>query len=217
MSRPDASGNVDLTPIFYDALEPRSREEREAALMAALAQQIAHAKKAAPGFAQILAEVDSEAVSSRQALARLPVTRKSDLAELQKRMPPLGGLNAARVEKLAKIFVSPGPIYDPEGRGSDWWRTARGLYAGGFRAGDLIANTFAYHFTPAGSMLESGALALGCTVLPAGIGQTEMQVAAIRDLGVNGYIGTPSFLKLIVEKADELKADISCLVKAQVG
>ncbi|OGA07882.1 MAG: AMP-dependent synthetase [Betaproteobacteria bacterium RIFCSPHIGHO2_12_FULL_69_13] len=217
MSRPDASGNVDLTPIFYDALEPRSREEREAALMAALAQQIAHAKKAAPGFAQILAEVDSEAVSSRQALARLPVTRKSDLAELQKRMPPLGGLNATPVEKLAKIFVSPGPIYDPEGRGSDWWRTARGLYAGGFRAGDLIANTFAYHFTPAGSMLESGALALGCTVLPAGIGQTEMQVAAIRDLGVNGYIGTPSFLKLIVEKADELKADISCLVKAQVG
>src|SRR3990172_13263500 len=157
MSRPDASGNVDLTPIFYDALEPRSREEREAALMAALAQQIAHAKKAAPGFAQILAEVDSEAVSSRQALARLPVTRKSDLAELQKRMPPLGGLNATPVEKLAKIFVSPGPIYDPEGRGSDWWRPARGLFAGGFRAGDLIDNTFPHPLTPPRPLLEARA------------------------------------------------------------
>ena len=132
-------------------------------------------------------------------------------------MPPLGGLNATPVEKLAKLFVSPGPIYDPEGRGKDWWRTARGLFAGGFRAGDRVLNTFAYHFTPAGSMLEAGANALGCTVIPAGTGQTEMQVAAIRDLRVTAYVGTPSFLKLIVEKADELKADISSLQKAHVG
>jgi phenylacetate-CoA ligase len=132
-------------------------------------------------------------------------------------MPPLGGLNATPVEKLAKLFVSPGPIYDPEGRGTNWWRSARGLFAGGFRAGDLVINTFAYHFTPAGSMLESGALALGCTVIPAGTGHAEMQVAAIHDLRVSGYVGTPSFLKLIVEKADELKSDISCLKKAQVG
>ena len=130
---------------------------------------------------------------------------------------PLGGLNATPVAKLAKIFMSPGPIYEPEGRAKDWWRSARALYAGGFRAGDLIANTFAYHFTPAGSMLESGALAIGCTVVPAGVGQTELQVAAIRDLGIGGYIGTPSFLKLIVEKADEMKADISSLKKAHVG
>src|SRR5256885_7273129 len=132
-------------------------------------------------------------------------------------MPPLGGLNATPVEKLAKLFVSPGPIYEPEGRGADWWRTARGLFAGGFRAGARVANPFAYHFTPAGSMLESGAAALGCTVVPTGVGQTEMQVVAIGGLGINAFVGTPSFLKLIVEKADELKIDISCLEKAQVG
>ena len=202
---------------YYDDLETRSAEQREGALMAALPGLIAHAKKNAPGFARILAGVDPAEVTSRGALARLPVTRKSDLGELQKGMPPLGGLNATPREKLAKIFVSPGPIYDPEGRGTDWWRTARGLYAGGFRAGDLVMNTFAYHFTPAGSMLETGALALDCTVVPTGVGQTEMQVAAIRDLGINAFIGTPSFLKLIAEKADELECDIFCLKKAVVG
>jgi phenylacetate-CoA ligase len=145
------------------------------------------------------------------------VTRKSDLGALQKETPPLGGLNATPLAKLAKLFISPGPIYDPEGRGPNWWRSARGLFAAGFRPGDIVLNTFAYHFTPAGSMLESGALALGCTVLPAGTGQTEMQVAAIRDVRPAGYIGTPSFLKLIVEKADELKADISSLRRASVG
>ena len=185
--------------------------------MAALPRHIAHAKRHAPGFARILKDVRPEKINSREALARLPVTRKSDLASLQKELPPLGGLNATPVEKLAKLFVSPGPIYEPEGRGADWWRTARGLFAGGFRARDRVANTFAYHFTPAGSMLESGAAALGCTVVPTGVGQTEMQVAAIRDLGINAFVGTPSFLKLIVEKADELKIDISCLEKAQVG
>ena len=185
--------------------------------MAALPRHIAHAKRHAPGFARILKDVRPEKINSREALARLPVTRKSDLASLQKELPPLGGLNATPVEKLAKLFVSPGPIYEPEGRGADWWRTARGLFAGGFRAGDRVANTFAYHFTPAGSMLESGAAALGCTVVPTGVGQTEMQVAAIRGLGINAFLGTPSFLKLIVEKADEMKIDISCLEKAQVG
>ncbi|HUN69007.1 MAG TPA: AMP-binding protein [Burkholderiales bacterium] len=185
--------------------------------MAALPKLVAHAKRRAPGFARILEQVDPSKIKSRKALAALPVTRKSDLAELQARLRPLGGLNATPVAKLAKIFMSPGPIYEPEGRGRDWWRTARALYAGGFRAGDLVANTFAYHFTPAGSMLESGALAIGCTVVPAGIGQTELQVAAIRDLRIDGYIGTPSFLKLIVEKAEELKADISSLKKAHVG
>jgi phenylacetate-CoA ligase len=201
----------------FDRLETRSPRAREKALMAALPGLIAHAKRRAPGFGKILASVDPRKVKSREALAKLPVTRKSELGALQKDLPPLGGLNATPVEKLAKLFVSPGPVYDPEGRGKDWWRTARGLFAGGFRAGDRIANAFAHHFTPAGSMLESGALALGCTVVPTGVGQTEMQVAAIRDLRLNGYVGTPSFLKLIVEKADELKADLSCLTKAQVG
>jgi phenylacetate-CoA ligase len=185
--------------------------------MLALPKLVAHAKKKAPGFSRILEKVDARKVTSRKALAALPVTRKSDLVSLQKALPPLGGLNATPVEKLAKLFVSPGPIYDPEGRGKDWWRAARGLFASGFRPGDRILNCYAYHFTPAGSIMESGALALGCTVVPAGVGQTEMQVAAIRDLKLNAYVGTPSFLKLIVEKADEMKADISCLTRAQVG
>jgi phenylacetate-CoA ligase len=206
-----------LNKEFFDKLEARPAKKREAALMAALPKLIAHAQRRAPGFARILAGVDPRDVKTRKALAKLPVTRKSDLGTLQKEIPPLGGLNATPLAKLGKLFVSPGPIYDAEGRGKNWWRTARGLFAGGFRAGDLVLNTFAYHFTPAGSMLESGAAALGCTVVPGGTGQTEMQVAAIRDLRLNAFVGTPSFLKLIVEKADEIKADITCLEKAHVG
>jgi phenylacetate-CoA ligase len=202
---------------FYDSLETRDPGEREQALLAELPKQVARAKAHAPGFARILSAVDPDAVASRAALARLPVTRKSDLKALQAEAPPLGGLNATPVGKLAKLFVSPGPIYEPEGHGRDWWRTARALHAAGFRSGDLVTNTFAHHFTPAGSMMEGGALACGCTVVPAGVGQTEMQVAAIAGLRVDGYIGTPSFLKLIVDKADELKADISSLKKALVG
>jgi phenylacetate-CoA ligase len=202
---------------YYDSLETRDPVERDKALLAALPAQIAHARKNAPGFSRILADIDPEAVTSRAALARLPVTRKSDLAELQKRQPPLGGLNATPLNKLAKIFVSPGPVYEPQGASPNWWRSARALFAAGFRSGDLVINTFAYHFTPAGSMLESGALALGCTVVPTGIGQTEMQVSTIADLRIGAFIGTPSFLKLIVEKADELKADLGNLKKAMVG
>ncbi len=201
----------------FDKLETRAPKLREAALVAALPKLIAHARRRAPGFARILADIDPAKIHTRKALAGLPVTRKSDLAELQAKERPLGGLNTAPVAKLAKIFMSPGPIYEPEGRGRNWWRTARALYAGGFRSGDLVLNTFAYHFTPAGSMLESGALAIGCTVVPAGVGQTEMQIAAIRDLRINAYIGTPSFLKLIVDKAAETRADIASLNKAHVG
>ena len=203
--------------MYWDKSETLAQKTRERGLMAELPRLIAHAKKRAPGWAKILADVNPAKIKTRAALARLPVTRKSDLGTLQKDLPPLGGLNATPVEKLGKLFISPGPIYDPEGRGKDWWRTARGLYAGGFRAGDRVLNTFAYHFTPAGSMLEAGANAIGCTVIPGGTGHTEMQVAAIRDLRVTAYVGTPSFLKLIVEKADELKADISSLRKAHVG
>ena len=201
----------------FDRLETRSPAAREKALMAALPGLVSHAKRRAPGFARILADIDPKRIKSRGALARLPVTRKSDLGKLQNEAPPLGGLNATPVEKLAKLFMSPGPIYDPEGRGKNWWRTARGLFAGGFRPGDRVMNSFAYHFTPAGSMVESGALALGCTVVPTGVGHTEMQAAAIQGLRITAYAGTPSFLKLIVEKADELKVDLSSLKKAQVG
>jgi phenylacetate-coenzyme A ligase PaaK-like adenylate-forming protein len=204
-------------PEYYDSLETRSPLQRERALLAALPGQVAHAKRNAAGWARILAGVDPAAVTGRAALAKLPVTRKSDLDGLQKAERPLGGLNATPLAQLGKIFASPGPIYDPEGRGRDWWRTARALFAAGFRPGDLAINTFAYHFTPAGSMLETGALALGCTVVPTGTGQTEMQAAAIADLRASAYIGTPSFLKLIVEKADELKTDIRSLEKAAVG
>jgi phenylacetate-CoA ligase len=202
---------------FFDALEARRPGEREAALMAALPGHLAHAKVKAPGWARILKDVDPAAVTSRAALARLPVTRKSDLTDLQKGLPPLGGLNATPVEKLAKLYLSPGPVVDPEGKGRDWWRTGRSLHAAGFRAGDLVLNCFSYHFTPAASMVEHGALAVGCTVVPGGTGQTEMQAAAIRDLRLTAYGGTPSFLKLIVEKADEQKIDISSLGKAIVG
>jgi phenylacetate-CoA ligase len=200
----------------YDKLETRSPKARERALFAALPRHIAHAQKA-PGWARMLKGVKPAQVKSRAALAQLPVTRKSDLAAIQSALPPLGGLNATPLDRLAKLFASPGGIYEPEGRGRDWWRIARGLFAGGFRAGDRVLNTFSYHFTPAGSMVESGALALGCAVVPGGVGQTEMQVASIRALGITAYVGTPSFLKLICEKADELKLDVSSLRRAQVG
>jgi len=205
-----------LSPT-YDALERRAPKKREAELLAVLPKFVARAKKNAPGWARILQDVDAARVKTRAALAQLPVTRKSELAELQKALPPLGGLNATPVDKLAKLFVSPGPVYDPEGRGKDWWRTARALHAAGFRAGDRVLNAFSYHFTPAASMVEHGALALGCAVVPGGIGQTEMQAAAIRDLRLNAFAGTPSFLKLIVEKAGELNIDLASLQKAIVG
>lgn len=202
---------------YFDALETRDPAERERALFVALPAHVAHAQANALGFGRILANVDPRSVTTRAALARLPVTRKSELKTLQHEAPPLGGLNATPLTKLGKLFVSPGPIYEPEGTGADWWRTGRALFAAGFRAGDVAINTFAYHFTPAGSIMETGARAVGCIVVPTGVGQTEMQVATIADLKVRGYIGTPSFLKLIVEKADELKTDIACLNRAMVG
>ena len=202
---------------FYDALETRSLEQREGELFAALPAQIAHAKGNAPYFAALLADMDSREVASRKALSRLPVTRKSDLVELQRRQLPFGGLNAIAPGKLARLFVSPGPIHDVEGTGRDFWRTARVLFAAGLRAGDVVHNTFSYHLTPAGSMFETGARALGCAVIPAGTGQTEMQVATIAALRPSAYAGTPSFFKLLIEKADELGIDISSINKAIVS
>jgi phenylacetate-CoA ligase len=201
----------------YDSLETRDPALRERALMAALPKQIANAQKNAAGFAKILAGVPAGDITSRAALAQLPVTRKSDLKDLQHASPSFGGLNATPAGKLARIFISPGPIYDPEGRREDYWRMARPLFAAGIRAGDVVQNCFSYHFTPAASMMEGGLLKLGCAVIPAGIGQTEMQVAAIVDLKPSGYVGTPSFLKIIVEKALESGADISSLKRAVVG
>lgn len=200
-----------------DNLEIRDPELREKELLAALPGQIAHAKRNAPAFAELFKGIDPAAVNSRTVLARLPVIRKHELIERQKSLPPFGGLNATPLGKLGRVYSSPGPIYDPEGAGEDWWRFARALHAAGFRAGELVHNTFSYHFTPAGFMVEGAARKLGCTVFPAGVGQTEMQVQAIADLRPTGYIGTPSFLKIIIEKADELKTDVSSLKKAVVS
>ena len=201
----------------YDTLETRDPEVRERILMAFLPAQVYHAQTNSSGFARILKGIDPREVTSREALARLPVTRKSDLLELQAIERPFGGLNATPAGKLARIFMSPGPIFDPEGTGADWWRMARPLFACGFRAGDVVQNCFSYHFTPAASMMEGGALKLGCAVIPAGTGQTEMQVQAMATLKPSGYIGTPSFLKIILEKAAELGSDVSSVKRAVVG
>jgi len=202
---------------FYDALETRSAEEREAALLAALRVQLAHAKAHAPAFAAILADVDPAEIVDRRTLALLPVTRKSALIEHQRSAPPFGGFAALAPGDLARIFSSPGPIYDPEGRREDYWRMARALYAAGFRVGDIVHNCFSYHLTPAGSMLESGAHALGCAVIPGGTGQSEQQVRTIADLKPAGYVGTPSFLAIVLDKAAELGTDLACLTRALVS
>ncbi len=202
---------------YYDELETRDPAEREAALFAALPRQIENAKGGAPGFARILADVSPGDVTGPAALARLPVTRKSDLIDLQKKDPPFGGLTTVAPGALARIFASPGPIHDPEGKRPDYWRTARALYAAGFRKGDVVYNCFAYHLTPAGSMLETGAHAIGCAVIPGGVGQTELQARAIAELRPQAYTGTPSFLKIILEKARELGLDCSSLAKALVS
>ena len=201
----------------FDTLETRDPELREREQLAQLSRQIAYAKANAPAFALSLSAIDAAAVTTREALERLPVTRKSELLLLQKANRPFGDFAATRLREARRVFASPGPIYEPEGRRPDYWRLARSLFAAGFRAGDLIHNCFSYHFTPAGSMLETGAHALGCTVFPGGTGQTELQVQAMADLRPDGYVGAPSFLKIIVEKADELGVTLTSLTKALVS
>ena len=210
---------------FYDTLETRDPAEREAALMAALPRQVAHAQARTDAFARLLAGVDAGSVTSRAALARLPVTRKGELLEQQKATratDPFGGFSAVGWRALGKpvarrVYQSPGPIYEPEGHATDYWRLARALHAAGLRAGDLVHNCFSYHLTPGGLMMESGAHALGCTVFPGGVGNTELQLQAIAELRPDAYIGTPSFLKILVEKAAEAGSDIGSLKKALVG
>ncbi len=189
---------------YYDALETRDPGLRERELFERLPAQIAHAWERSPYYRRALEGVDPASITSRDALAALPVTRKSDLAELQQAQPPFGGLNATPADGLARVFMSPGPIFDPEGRRPDYWHAARTLYAAGFRAGDVVLNCFSYHLTPAGSMFETGLHHLGCAVIPGGTGQTELQARAIAHLKPSGYVGTPSFLKLILEKCAEL-------------
>jgi phenylacetate-CoA ligase len=206
---------------FYDALEQRSPDEREAALMTALPLQVAHAQAHSEAFAHILVGVDAKSITSRVALAQLPVTRKSELFERQqaeRARHAFGGFTSVGFgPQMPRVFASPGPIYEPEGTRRDYWRMARAMYAAGFRSGELIHNCFSYHFVPAGSMMETGAHALGCTVFPGGTGQTEQQVQAMAELRPAGYIGTPSFLKIILEKAAEMGQPLPSLRKALVG
>ncbi len=204
----------------YDALETRTPAERERALMAALPLQVAHAQARTSAFAHSLHSVVAAEVTSRAALARLPVIRKHELMERQhaeRERDVFGGFSAIGWGAAKSVFQSPGRMYEPEGAAPDYWRVARALFAAGFRPGDLAHNAFSYHFTPAGSMMQTGAQALGCTVFPGGTGQTELQVQAIADLQPTGYMGTPSFLKLIVEKAAEMGTPIPSLRKAAVG
>jgi len=202
----------------YDDLEAREAAAREAALFECLRGQIAHAQAKAPGQAAHLAGVDPAVVTGRAALARLPVLRKSALIELQRADPPFGGLTTRPAGAFEHVFQSPGPIFEPgQSTTPDWWRIARALHAAGFRAGDIVHNAFSYHLTPGGWILDSGARALGCAVLAGGVGNTEAQVAAAADIGVTGYVGTPDFLKVMLDKAAELGRDLSRIRRALVS
>ena len=211
---------------FHDALETRDPAVREAALMAALPAHVAHAQRATAAGAELLAGIDAAAITSRSALASVPVLRKHDLLarqQTQRTSDPFGGFAAVgwgaqrgAAQRAKRVFQSPGPIYEPEGLAPDPWRFARALFAAGFRAGDLVHNSFSYHLTPAGAMMESGAHALGCTVFAGGVGNTELQLQAMADLQPSAYAGTPSFLRIALEKADALGQTLP-MRKASVG
>jgi phenylacetate-CoA ligase len=212
-------------PTCFDALETRDPAQREAQLMAALPAQIAHAQAHTSAFAELLAGVDARQIDSRAALARLPVTRKSELLarqQAQRASDPFGGFAAIgwrgllRSHGAQRVFQSPGTLYEPEGRAPDYWRVARALHAAGLRAGDLVHNSFSYHLTPAGAMMEGGALALGCTVFAGGVGNTELQLQAMAELRPHAYVGTPSFLKILLDKAQQQGQRLS-LSKALVS
>lgn len=202
---------------YYDDLETRAPEAREGALMARLPELVEHATSAAPGWARLLAGIDPKAVTSRKALAALPVLRKTDLKALQEADPPFGGLTTVPPGRMGHLFMSPGPIFDPEAARDDPWRGARALWAAGIRGGQVVQNCFGYHMTPGAWMVDLAARSLGCAVIPAGTGQTEQQIELIRTLRPDAYVGTPSFLRIIVEKARETGADISNLKRALVA
>jgi phenylacetate-CoA ligase len=206
---------------YFDTLECRDPAQREAAQMAALPSLIAHAQQHSPAAKKTLAGIDPTRINSRAELASLPVTRKHELLERQKSTRPadsFGGFAAVlRGRKMPRIFASPGPIYEPDVARTDYWRVGRALFAAGFREGDLAHNAFSYHMTPGAYMMESGAHAIGCTVFPVGTGQTEQQLAAISDLRPEAYVGTPSFLKILIEKGLTSGSDISSFKRALVS
>ena len=208
-----------------DEIERRDPAAREAALMAALPAQL-RAALAVPAMAERLAGVSPDAVRSRASLAALPVTRKSELLERQQAQRGLdvfGGFSALgwhakrALRPARRVFSSPGPIYEPEGHTSDYWRSARAMRAAGFEAGDLVHNSFSYHMTPGAWIMEGGAQALGCTVFPGGVGNTEQQLQAMEHLQPDAYTGTPSFLRILLEKAAKSGLRLPSLKKALVS
>jgi phenylacetate-CoA ligase len=203
--------------LFYDSLEVRAMEDRDHAAVTALPGLLRHALENAPGMAGQLSRIDPDRITSFEALAEVPVLRKSYLIELQRTAPPFAGLNATPLAQIAKVFASPGPIFEPEGTRPDYWRFARAMYAAGFRAGDLVHNTFAYHLTPGGSMMENGARALGCPVIPAGTGQTDLQLQVIGRLRPSAFAGTPSFLRALLERGRSEGLRIDCFRHALVS
>ena len=200
---------------YYDKREIRSADERAKDISLELPKQIERAKTT--GLGALLGDVDPREIDSLEALSALPVLRKSRLGALQKEIPPFGGLIATSLSDLDHVFQSPGPIYEPGQNSRDWWRVGRFLHACGFGRDDLVQNCFSYHMTPAGSIFENGARAVGATVFPAGVGNTELQAAAAANLGVTAYAGTPDYLKAILESADEAGLDLSRIKKAAVG
>ncbi|GGF54166.1 phenylacetate--CoA ligase [Terasakiella brassicae] len=200
---------------YYDELETRDQAQREKEQFAQLSTQLTHAKANASFFTDLLKDIDPQSIN-RDVLAGIAVTRKSDLVTKQRELPPFGGMTAQGTGLIGRLFQSPGPIYDPEGRQPDYWRTARAFHAAGFREGDVVLNTLSYHMTPGGFIVEGGARALGCAVIPAGPGNTEQQLEILRDLKPNGYCGTPSFLRILLEKCDGAGIDTSFMNKALV-
>jgi phenylacetate-coenzyme A ligase PaaK-like adenylate-forming protein len=205
-----------MSGSYYDALETRTPVLRDSEEFALLPKIVAHAMQA-PGWAKHLAGVDAKHVTSREALAKLPVLHKSDIAAMQRQNPPFGGLAVMPLGKARRLLMSPGPIFEPEGAPRDWYGTARALYAAGFRAGDIVHNSFAYHLTPGGFILESGCQALGCAVIPGGVGNTEQQLEAIAHYKPSGYVGTPDFLKILLDAAGKSSKDASSFKRALVS
>jgi phenylacetate-CoA ligase len=205
-----------MTSEHFDRLETRDPDAREHDFFGRLPSFIALAMRA-PGWATQLAGIDPNAVTSREELAKLPLLRKSELADRQKEQPPFGGFNVTAPGRMRRLLMSTGPIFEPEGEGKDFWGAARALFAAGFRPGDVVHNCFSYHLTPGGFMLESGAHALGCAVIPAGTGNTEQQLAAIAHFKPVGYLGTPDFLKILLDAAAAAGKDASSLQRALVS
>ncbi len=201
----------------YDALETRPSEVRAAEQFQTLQAMLESAVRTAPGLSARFAGVALAELKTRAALAKAPLLRKSELSALQAKMPPFGGLTTIPANEFKNIFVSPGPINEPGSAKPDWWRFGRALYASGARKGDVLHNCFAYHLTPAGAMVESGALAVGCAVLPGGIGATEQQAAAAAAIRPSVYGGTPDYLKVILDKGAELGLDLSSYKRALVS